>query len=284
METAVKEEHKFRRLCELSLIDNFLFGLFIQEAEPEEIKKMLECMLGMKITEVEVFNRQQSILQDPGTRNVILDAYVRDVSGNIYNIEVQASRIKNIPKRMRYYQSMIDRDVMPAGKYDYDRLPRTIIIFVTDYDVFGKGLYRYTFKNTCQEDSGVEFGDETLKIVLNTKGTCEKGVSAELAELLRYFRDSTDKTADSSESEFVKSLNKKLTPIKNNTKFGDDLMSLEEMIYCEKKEGIIVGTVRTFFKVGRSAEEIIAEIMEQFSLSREEAEEYVKSYAFPNDV
>lgn len=146
MDKQEKRRYTYRKLSELSLIDDFLFGLYIQEATAEEIKELIECLLGMKIAEINLSEKQHTILNDPEKHSVRLDAFVKDTDGNIYNIEVQASDIRCLEKRMRYNQSLIDRENMESGTFQYDKLPNTIIIFIVDRDVFGKGLYRYTFK------------------------------------------------------------------------------------------------------------------------------------------
>ena len=38
------------------------------------------------------------------------------------------------------------------------------------FDLFGYGLYRYTFDNQCKEVPDLVMGDECQKIILNTKG------------------------------------------------------------------------------------------------------------------
>lgn len=138
---------------------------------------------------------------------------------------------------MRYYQSLIDREQMPSGEYDYNILPKTIIIFVTDFDPFGEGLYRYTFENVYDEKSSLKLGDESIKVVLNTKGKVTEGVKPELIELLKYFHSSTKETAEKASSDFVKRLDKMLEPIKNSPKFGGEFMSIQEKIYIERKLG-----------------------------------------------
>lgn len=127
------------------------------------------------------------------------------------------------------------------------------------------------------------FKDETVKVVLNTKGTRRVNVSDELVEFLKYFSNSTDENADNAKSDYVKRVNRKLKPIKNNPEFGGAYMSLQEKLYNEREsgrkegrtEGLITGTVRTYLEVGKSPEEIIANIIEKFTLSREDAEKYV---------
>ncbi len=230
------EKRHRRKLSELSLIDDYLFGLFIQEAGSEDILKgLIECMLDIKLSRINIKQKQHDISNEPDFHGIRLDAFVQDDLDTLYNIEVQTENKNNTPKRMRYYQSLIDREQMPSGEYDYDKLPKTIIVFVADFDPFGKGLYRYTFKNICLEDDSVTLGDESIKVVLNTRGTNTAGVRPELIELLEYFRSSTKETAARASSSLVKKIDKMLEPIKNSPKFGGDFMSYEEAIYTERK-------------------------------------------------
>lgn len=154
---------------------------------------------------------------------------------------------------MRYYQSLIDREQMPSGEYDYNKLPKSVIIFVTDFDPFGEGLYRYTFENTCAEKKSLKLGDESIKVVLNTKGEEPKGVNTELIELLKYFHSSTKETAEKASSDFVKRLDKMLEPIKNSPKFGGEFMSIQEKLYTERKMGMEEG-IEVGEKKGRQEE------------------------------
>ena len=259
--------HK-RKLSELSLIDDYLFGLFVQEAKNEEILKgLIERMLDIKLSKVRLKQKQHEISNEPDLHGIRLDAFLQDDSETLYDIEVQAVNISNIPKRIRYYQSLIDREQMPSGEYDYDKLPKTIIIFVTDFDLFGKGLYRYTFENTCVENNTIKLGDESIKVILNTKGTDSSGVKPELIELLEYFHNSTKETANKASSDFIKKLDKMLEPIKNSPKFGGDYMSYQEALYTSRLEGEKKGeqkgmqkerqeTIEKLRKMGMSEEEI----------------------------
>ncbi len=273
------KKKNFRKLSELSLIDDYLFGLFIQENDSDElIREMLEIMLDKKIKSIKFADNQHTILNDTDKKGIRLDAIVVDNDGVIYNVEVQTANLKNLPKRMRYYQSLIDRENMPSGEIDYNKLSKTIIIFVAGFDVFGKGLYRYSFKNICMEDSSIALGDGTEKIVLNTRGICPDSASKELIELLKYFQNSTEDTANTSESGFVRKLDRKLEPIKNSPKFGGAYMSLFEKIYTEKYEASMQSFIKACFIFTQDFNVVIEKVMEQFSLPREIAEEYVKEY------
>ena len=215
-----EDEKRYRRkLSELSLIDDYLFGLFIQEAGSEEVLKgLVEHMLDIKVSKVSLKQKQHEISNEPNLHGIRLDAFIQDDLNTLYDIEVQTVNQNNIPKRMRYYQSLMDREQMPSGEYDYGKLPKTIIVFVTDFDLFGKGLYRYTFENICVENNSLALGDESIKVVLSTKGSDSSGVKSELIELLEYFHNSTEETANKASSDFVKNLDKMLEPIKNSPK------------------------------------------------------------------
>ena len=46
---------------------------------------------------------------------VRLDVYLNDENGTHYDIEMQTTNQKDIEKRIRYYQSTIDREVLGKG-------------------------------------------------------------------------------------------------------------------------------------------------------------------------
>lgn len=88
---------------------------------------------------------------------------------------------------MRYYQSIIDISILNPGK-DYVILKTSFVIFICNYDEFGRDRYIYTFENTCREEPDLKFGDESYKVVINTKGHIGE-ISDELKEVLKYLDD-----------------------------------------------------------------------------------------------
>lgn len=91
-------------------------------------------------------------------------------------------------KRARYYQGLLDSPVLKSGKNTrYKYLPSSVIIFITQEDIFGKDLAKYTFTEQCKEVSGMELEDGTKKIFLNMKS---KNGKPELISLLQYMRQS----------------------------------------------------------------------------------------------
>ena len=93
----------------------------------------------------------------------------------------------NIPKRSSFYQGLLDTPILKAGKKTkYRLLPSTIIIFITQEDIFKEDLAMYTFTEQCEEIQGSHLGDGTKKIFLNMTS---KNGSKELVSLLQYMKN-----------------------------------------------------------------------------------------------
>lgn len=93
----------------------------------------------------------------------------------------------SIPKRSRYYQGLLDSPVLKSGKGTrYRELPQTVIIFITQDDIFKRNLAKYTFTERCEEIDDLRLEDGTKKIFLNM---CSKNGSNELVSLLQYMKN-----------------------------------------------------------------------------------------------
>lgn len=174
--------NKIRKYEELTLKDNFMFGIIMRN--PKYCKTFLETILGVKIKRIEYPESQKTIDITLPAKSVRLDIYVEDDKNTVYNIEMQTSSNENIPKRSRYYQGMIDLNILDKGG-DYSELKKSFVIFVCTFDLFGKGRHIYTFENRCIQDTSLPLGDGTTKIILNTKGTADD-VSSDMKALLNY--------------------------------------------------------------------------------------------------
>lgn len=130
----------------------------------------------MPIERVALVQQQRTTDISYEAKAVRLDVYVADGTGMVYDIEMQRLNATNLPRRARYYQSLLDSEQLDKGA-DYNDLPDTFVIFFCTFDPFRKGFRRYTFKQTCQEDSSIEVEDGTTRMFLNSsaeKGKCRK--------------------------------------------------------------------------------------------------------------
>jgi len=168
---------------EIGLSNDFIFGKVM--SDPELCKELLERILpGIEIDHIEYPELQKPIKEDVDARSVRLDVYVKDGKNTVYDIEMQKVNTRELPKRSRYYQGMMDLQLIDSGQ-PYKKLNQSYVIFICLEDVFGKNRHIYTFENICREDPGIKLRDGAIKIFLNAKGNLND-VSSELRAFLDY--------------------------------------------------------------------------------------------------
>ena len=210
----------FKPIEELTIVDDFMFGAVM--SNPKYCKPMLEMILGVKIREIRYPELQKAIDQRYGSKSIRLDVYVEDETGAVYDVEIQTTSKKNLPKRTRYYQSLIDLHILDHGT-DYTDLRKSFVIFICTYDPFKKGRWVYTFENRCLEDSSISLGDEAVKIILNTKGQVGE-ISSDLADLLRYMEGLAP------EDDYTRELDEAVSAVRRDEKWRREYMVLNEML------------------------------------------------------
>ena len=102
-------------------------------------------------------------------RSVKLDVLASDGTGCKYNIEIQRENSGAGYKRARYHSSMVDVEMLQKGQ-DFDKLPETYIIFITEKDVVGKGLPLYRIERcNIDTDDIIDDGEHILYV----NGACQ---------------------------------------------------------------------------------------------------------------
>ena len=103
--------------------------------------------------------------------------------GQEFNIEIQRAKKGAVPRRARYHSSIMDANALAEGA-DYEKLPETYVIFITETDVLGKGNPLYVIRRMI-EDDGEIFDDGSHIIYVNSSIT---DVSTPLGQLMHDFR------------------------------------------------------------------------------------------------
>ena len=199
---------------ELTFTDDFLFGRVMQN--PEICKGLLERLLEIKIEKIEYPVLQKTISPHYKSKGVRLDVFVQD-SNRVFDIEIQNVLDENLPKRTRYYQSMMDIDLLLKGK-NYTELKESFVIFVCKEDFFGLNLPCYSFTNICNENSDLQLGDESHKIIFNASAF-ENEKSLEKKSILKYIMDKK------STSDFTEQIDNLVERTKLNEIFRGDYMA-----------------------------------------------------------
>ena len=202
---------------EIGLSNDFIFGKVM--SDPELCKELLERILpGIEIDHIEYPELQKPIKEDVDARSVRLDVYVKDGKNTVYDIEIQKVNTRELPKRSRYYQGMMDLQLIDSGQ-PYKKLNQSYVIFICLEDVFGKNRHIYTFENICREDPEIKLRDGAIKIFLNAKSNLND-VSSELRAFLDYLG------GKKSEDEYVQKLEKAVREAKRNRKWRHEYMTL----------------------------------------------------------
>ena len=214
---------------ELTIRDDYMFKLIMNSQRI--CKRLLESTLGIKIRKLRYLETERSIAAPYRSKGVRLDVYVRDEKDTVYNIEMQIRRLEGdaLFKRTRYYQSMMDADLLAAGA-DYDELNKTIIIFICPFDPFGEGRCRYTFENLCLENRDLRLSDGATKIFLNAKG--EVG---DIDDTIRAFLQYVDGIV--TDNGFVQEIEEEIQKVKRKEGERVNYMTFEMKMMEERKEG-----------------------------------------------
>lgn len=242
---------KAKSLQELNLLDRFLFSVVMEDNET--LEDVLEIILGYPVPLKDKAQAEKELRRTPLNKSVFFDVYGEDFWDIAYDVEVQKEDTKDLLKRTRYYNGMVDLNMLQPGE-DYSKLKEAYIIMIMPFDLFGEGKYKYTFHMTCDEVPGLKLRDGATRIFLNTHGTDADGVSEELIQLLHYFERTTGKIAADSHSEKIEKLQKRVEQVKMSEEVGIRFMNAFEEKMMERREGREEGRVEGLAE-GRETEQ-----------------------------
>ena len=165
---------------------DFAFFLSVMQNK-EAYSCVLSIILGENDLQLTEVNVEKVVLNKSGKRAIRLDAWALDIRNRQFSIEMQNDdKSDHIPLRSRFYQSMLDSPILKSGKATrYKHLPPTVIIFITQEDIFKRDLAMYTFEEKREEVENLYLEDGTRKIFLNL--TSKNGPD-ELISLLQYIK------------------------------------------------------------------------------------------------
>ncbi len=207
---------------ELNFADDGMFQAVMKN--PEASAELVERLLGLRVKSVKYPKLEKKIAPYYATKGVRLDVYLKDVD-KIIDVELQTYEMDALGKRTRYYQSMVDIDSLMKGE-DYSELKDSYILFICKFDPFRNkrnqphGLYRYTFRNVCAENSLVNLDDKCLKVVYNASayGQAE---DPKVRALLKFIQ-----TNEPGEDIFAKQLESFVLKARKNERFKREYLAM----------------------------------------------------------
>lgn len=256
-----KREELLQKIKEFRLLDDdFMSRVFDENIECTEL--ILRIILDKPDIKVSEVHTQREIKNLLG-HSVRLDIDALDANNEPIDVEIQRSDKGAGVKRARYNSSMMDANTLVKGE-DYDKLPESYVIFITENDVMGANLPVYHADRIVSE-TGKPLGDGAHIIYVNGAYRDESPIGKlmhdfscknpsdmyykPLAEQVRYYKEDAkgveamcrivEDIIDSEKKEialeFLKLNKLSLEEIAKCSK-----LSLEEVEKIAKDEGILV--------------------------------------------
>ncbi len=196
-----KDLQRIRNFCLMD--DDFMTKCF--EGDVKYIQLVLRiilCMPDLIVVDV----RTQVFMENLLDRSVRLDILATDSMGRKINVEIQRSDKGAGWRRARYNSSMLDTHLLKKSE-NFDDLPDTYVVFITEHDVIGDGQPIYRIDRYIS-GSGKKFEDGSHIIYVNGEYRDETPIGKlmhdfsctdpndmyfeELAERVRFFKESKE--------------------------------------------------------------------------------------------
>lgn len=227
----------------LNLSDRFLFDETMED--PKAYSAVVSILLEKETELLDRVETEKELRVSPELRAVRLDVVGMDKEGMIYYTEMQQRNTRNLKKRSRYYQAQMDVSLLEPGSTDFNLLPDTCFILIAPFDIFGRGLYRYTFAGQCKECPDLELDDGAVRVFINTNGNNKEDFSQEFLDFMEYINTTTNEVAERSDSEKLKLIHENVKKVKLSEKLGVRVMQAwEELAYAKadaREEGLAEG-------------------------------------------
>ena len=215
---------------ELEFSDDFMFNQVMQN--DKICIGVLERLLKIKIDHIERVELEKKIKPYYQSKGIRLDVYVKD-SNRVFDLEMQSQNQDNLPRRLRYYQSMVDANALIKGA-DYTSLKESYILFICKHDPVGKNLPVYTYLETCQEDKDILLEDGSHKFFFNADAA-ETEKDVEIRTFLNYIKTGT------ANDFLTKEINKIVETVKQNEAVKELYMYESLPLRDAKMQGIKQG-------------------------------------------
>ena len=247
--------YHFQDFSTLPLRHKYMFGQVFQK--PQICQLFLEELLGWSIEKIEYVDREKDITDSYFSRGVRLDIYIRN-SNVVYNVEMQSDKDDALERRIRYYQSGIDREELKHG-VPHKFLPETFIIFICNYDPLGHG-YAVYHRQMLWDETQNSYSDGTHAIVLNSHYT-KGNASPAILEVLDYIRTNDDGKEYS--TDLARRTKEQVHQVRLDKELGGKYMLLELMMQEKRENGrmeMLVELICKKLKKGKTPEVIADEV------------------------
>ena len=212
---------------DLKISNDFMFKE-VMKSNKGLCKRLVGSIMQQDIEDIVYIETEKTLQPYYDSRGIRLDVILADENHTRYNLEMQARNVISkagvalLPKRTRYYQSVIDMDMLKKGE-NFDQLNPLVLIFICTFDFYKEGRYVYTFKSRCLENLELELANDVTVKLVNAKGK-----QGQVNDLLKNFLEyvMTNKPVD----DFTKDVERQVWAVKNDKKAREEYMVLQAKI------------------------------------------------------
>ena len=215
------------RFEDLQISNDFMFKE-VMKSNKGLCKRLVGSIMQQDIEDIVYIDTEKTLQPYYDSRGIRLDVILADDNHTRYNLEMQARNVISkagvalLPKRTRYYQSVIDMDMLKKGE-NFDQLNPLVLIFICTFDFYKEGRYVYTFKSRCLENLELELANDVTVKLVNAKGKHGQ-VNTLLKNFLRYVM--TTEPVD----DFTEDVERQVWAVKNDKKAREEYMVLQAKI------------------------------------------------------
>ena len=212
---------------DLTISNDFMFKE-VMKSNKGLCKRLVGSIMQQDIEDIVYIETEKTLQPYYDSRGIRLDVILADKNHTRYNLEMQAKNVIGdtgealLPKRTRYYQSVIDMDMLKKGQ-DFDELDPLVLIFICTFDLYKEGRYVYTFKSRCLENLELELANDVTVKLVNAKGK-QGQVNDLLKNFLQYVM--TNEPVD----DFTEDVERQVWAVKNDKKAREEYMVLQAKI------------------------------------------------------
>ena len=218
----------------LPISNDFMFKKVMQNERL--CKRLVAEIMQKEIADIIYTEAEKTIEPYYDSRGVRLDVIIADERNTRYNLEMQVKNTLGdatgepvLPKRTRYYQSIMDMDMLQKGQ-DFDELNPLVLAFICAFDFFNEGRYVYTFKSRCLENLELELKNDVTVLLLNSQGT-HGNVTPLVKNFLRYVNDHIPI------DEFTQEVEAEVVRVRRSKEARREYMVLSTRLKDERMEG-----------------------------------------------
>lgn len=251
--------------------DNIIFTWILSENEDICLELLQMILPELNITSIYDIRSEYTTKNSSVFRGVRFDVYVKDVTGRMYDIEMQIANHHDLGKRMSYYQSNLVSRSLKSGQSFVEKVD-TYVIFICDFDFGGLGLPKYTTSLILdQTKERVETGEHN--IVLNAKAEEFSDTSASLKAFLKFVNNGIP--TDS----FTEKIEKSIHELKSDTGKKVSFMDYEQNLATERyyarkeeREKLLEKAIKKLINKGYNREKAIEAVADFNDIERDEVE------------